>query len=48
MMAEITSIIHQEFGMQNVNITKTLLTRENISYVERTPSNLHKYEYVLS
>ena len=48
MMAEITSIIHQEFGMQNVNITKTLLTRENISYVERTPSNLHKYEYKIT
>jgi hypothetical protein len=45
MMGEITTIIYQQFGSENVKITKTLLSKDDNSYTERPRGSLHKYDY---
>ena len=48
MMNEITSIIVNDFGLQNVKITTKLLNKDENKYFNRYIDNLYKYEYTIN
>ena len=48
MINEITSIIVNDFGLQNVKITTKLLNKDENKYFNRYIDNLYKYEYTIN